>query len=124
MINGAFGWWWIGMGFASGALLGLFFQRADFLGGYDAYPRRLVRLGHIAFVGLGLINIAFSLVAPDMKLDAASARVASWALILGGVSMPLACFATAARPALKPLFVIPVASLLTGSTLTAWGLSQ
>ncbi len=124
MINAAFGWWWIGLGFTSGALLGLSFQRADFLGGYDAWPRRLVRLGHIAFVGLGLINIAFALVASGMTLAPAAARVASWALIIGGVTMPLACFATAARPRLKPLFAIPVASLLIGSTLTAWGLTR
>ena len=29
----------------------------DLLGEYDALPRRLMRLGHIAFFGLGVLNI-------------------------------------------------------------------
>ena len=49
---------WIGVlaAFASGAVLGLFFHRADWLGGYGSWRRRLLRLGHIALVALGGVN--------------------------------------------------------------------
>lgn len=42
---------WLGMlaGVLSGALVGLFFYRDDWMGGYDSWRRRLTRLGHISF---------------------------------------------------------------------------
>jgi hypothetical protein len=53
---------WLGMlaGVLSGAVLGLFFHREDWMGGYGSYRRRLARLGHIAFFGLGFLNLIFA----------------------------------------------------------------
>ena len=36
-INEAFGWVWVLAGFLSGLVLGLFFQRDDWLGGYGSF---------------------------------------------------------------------------------------
>jgi hypothetical protein len=53
---------WIGIlaGVLSGALIGLFFHQDSWMGGYASYRRRLMRLGHVAFFGLGFLNIAFA----------------------------------------------------------------
>ena len=123
-LNEAFGWGWILLGFLSGAILGLRFQREDFLGGYAALPRRMVRLGHISFFGLGLLNILFALSGPRIRLDPAWMAVASGAFVAGGLTMPLCCGLMAWRPSLQPLFAIPVASLVLGATLACLGLAR
>ncbi len=111
------GWSLILAGFVSGALLGLFFHQPGFLGGYDAFPRRLVRLGHIALVALGMLNVLYSL-APELAGMSWRDRAASVSFIVGGVTMPLVCFLTAWRGFFRLAFVIPVAALLVGVALT------
>lgn len=122
LLNAAVGWSSLALGAASGALLGLGFHRADFLGGYDSYRRRLIRLGHIAFFGLGFVNLFFALQAPQMRLAPHELQSASWALIIGNATMPLACALTAWRAALKPVFAVPVATVLYGTISAAIGL--
>ena len=51
---------WIGilLGFVAGVVLGFFFHREDWLGGYHSWRRRMVRLGHISFFGILLYAAA------------------------------------------------------------------
>jgi len=114
---------WIGMlaGVVSGSIIGLFFHRDEWLGGYASFPRRMVRLGHISFFGLGFLNILFALTLSLVTLDASLARIASWGLIVGAVTMPLCCSLCAWRKRLWILFPIPVASLLAGVCALLWG---
>ena len=53
---------WLGIlaGALAGAVMGLMFHRDDWLGGYSSWRRRMLRLGHIAFFGIGLLNLAFA----------------------------------------------------------------
>ena len=113
MINWYFGWTSILLAFVSGALLGLFFYRDDFLGGYQSFRRRILRLGHIAQAALGLMNV----VAGNSQIHSGVdyPALAQWALVTGGVSMPLVCFLTAWRSGFRQLFFIPVASLITAA---------
>ncbi len=106
---------WIGFlaGAATGALIGLFFHRDDWLGGYGSYPRRLIRLGHIACFGLGLINILFALTAVHLP-PGPVARAASVLLIIGLITMPLTCFLTAWKKPFRHAFFIPAGSTLIG----------
>ena len=120
-LNEAFGWIWILAGLLSGLALGMRFQREDWLGGYGSFPRRLVRLGHISFLGLGFLNLLFALSGPRIHLEAAWLRAASLALIVGGVSMPVCCGLLAWRRTLQPLFAIPVLSLVFAVTLVVIG---
>src|SRR6266540_3316662 len=60
VLNWQFGWWLLLFAFVTGAGLGLFFHRDDFLGGYNSFRRRIVRLGHIALAALGMLNVIFS----------------------------------------------------------------
>src|SRR5262249_51116485 len=110
MINWYFGWSLILTAFITGAILGLFFYREDFLGGYTSFRRRILRLGHIALAALGMINILFGL--STMATPASLTRVASLAWMIGGVSMPAVCFLSSWRPSWRHLFFIPVSALV------------
>jgi len=120
--NEVFGWAWILAGLLSGLLLGLRFQREDWLGGYASHPRRLIRLGHVSFLGLGILNILFALATPRIGLSPGPLGFASWALITGGITMPMCCALMAWRRALQPVFAVPVSSLLLGTALVVYGM--
>jgi hypothetical protein len=115
--NGPFGWWLILSGFVTGAILGIWFHKSEFLGGYASFRRRLLRLGHVAQAALGIINIVWASFVGSAGGTALSA--ASWGLLIGGVTMPLVCFLTAWREGFRHLFFIPVLSLGTAVLLTA-----
>ena len=68
-MNETFGWLWVALGLLSGTILGLRFQREDWLGGYASHRRRLVRLGHISLFGLGFLNILFAHTLGRIRLD-------------------------------------------------------
>jgi len=115
---------WIGMlgGIISGAIIGLFFHREEWMGGYSSLRRRMARLGHISFFGLGFINIFFAFSAKTLALPETQAQLASAGFVLGAITMPLCCFLTAWRKPFRHLFPIPVLSILLGvvSVLLGW----
>ncbi len=120
MHNLAFGWIWITMGFLTGALIGIGFHKETFLGGYNSWPRRLARLGHIAFFGTGFLNILVALTGMALGDDTASTGiwwVLSWAFIVGATAMPICCFIAAKWKRAKPIFAIPVLSLTLGGVM-------
>ncbi len=108
------GWALLLCGALSGAIIGQFFHRSDWLGGYDSFPRRLVRLGHISFFGLGMINILFALSAQLFQTQGVAVNVASLCFTLGAVTMPLCCFLSAWRWLSKFCFAVPVLSVVVG----------
>ncbi len=114
-INLYLAWTWILAGLLSGGVIGLFFHRGGWLGGFDSWRRRMVRLGHIAFLGTGLLNLGFVLSADRLggtsQRDAALAT-ASVLFIVGAATMPAVCFASAWRDRWRHLLVIPVLSLI------------
>jgi hypothetical protein len=124
VINETFGWLWIIMGFVSGTLLGLKFQSEGWWGGYGSHRRRLIRLGHISFLGLGFLNILFVHSLPQLRLSQASLSLASWSLMIGGVTMPVCCGLMAWRRNLQSIFAIPVVALLLGVLLVLIGMVQ
>lgn len=119
-LNLLLAWLWILLGFASGFVLGLFFHRDDWLGGYGSFPRRLYRLAHIAFFGTGFVNFAFWLTASRLNWGGTALAVASWAFAVGAVTMPLCCVLMAQSRRFKLLFGVPVFSLMTGAATTIW----
>lgn len=121
-VNETFGWVWVLAGFLSGLALGLGFHRDEWLGGYGSFRRRLIRLGHISFLGLGILNILFAASGPRLALGAPTLALASWSLVAGGVTMPACCALMAWRRGSYVLFGLPVASLVLGGTLTVVGL--
>ena len=119
-MNEPFGWIWIFLGVLSGMMLGTGFLREEFLGGYASPRRRLLRLGHISFIGLGALNILFAHSA--LPRETVTVHAASIAFIVAAISMPLTCGLVAWRRVMFPLFAVPVASALMATGLTAWEL--
>jgi hypothetical protein len=104
---------WIGIlaGMVSGAAFGIFFHEEAWLGGYNSWPRRLLRLGHISFFGLAFLNLAFALTL-HMSGEVRGDRAASWLLIAGAALMPTVCALAAWKKPLRHLFFLPVLSLI------------
>ncbi|MEZ5360477.1 MAG: hypothetical protein R3F48_16815 [Candidatus Zixiibacteriota bacterium] len=112
-INLIAGWTSILAGFIAGAAIGLFFYKENWLGGYSDWQRRMTRLGHISFFGIGIINVAYALSAPRI-VTAPFESIISTLLLIGLVSMPLVCFLSAYKMFFRHLFPIPVISLIVG----------
>ena len=102
---------WIGFALdcISGAIPGLFFHNMDWLGGYTSWPRRLIRLAHIAFFGIGFLNLGLGLTSHVLGITAPAASVL---MITGAVTMPTVCYASAFKPSFRHLFFIPAGSVL------------
>jgi len=110
-LNLVAGWLAVLAGLLSGALIGLFFHRDEWLGGYGSWRRRMVRLMHISLVGTGLLNVAFALSAGAAKVGPAP-RLASALFLVGALTMPAVCALAAWRPAFRHVFFVPVVSLI------------
>lgn len=116
-INLLAAWAGILLGFLSGMALGMFFHREDWLGGYGSFKRRMYRLGHISFFGLGAVNLMFWLTATVSGLNGDAVVLASWAFIIGTLTMPLCCVLMAHFPSAHALFAVPVMSLIAGGAV-------
>lgn len=102
------GWAALTLGVLTGSLLGLFFHRVDWLGGYSSQPRRLARLGHIAFFGMAILN--FSLAMTMFMVAEVNTYVVfgSYGLLIATVTMPLSCFYAMVRGINRVFFTVPV----------------
>ncbi len=116
-------WAFVLLGFVSGAVLGVGFHSAEFLGGYDSWRRRLLRLGHIACVALGLLQMAYAL-SPAAQVDGAFGAACRALWFVGALAMPLVCWLAAWRKPLRHLFALPVTSLIAAATLTLIALGR
>jgi len=117
-INLIAAWAGIVLGFLSGMVLGTFFHREGWLGGYASSRRRLYRLGHISLFGLGAVNLLFWLTLTNSPTASPLAACASWLFIVGAITMPVCCVAMAHIPKARLLFVVPVLSLIAAGALT------
>jgi hypothetical protein len=114
------GWIGILLGLMAGAVVGLFFWREDWLGGYGSWRRRMTRLAHVSFFGLGFINIAFDLSVAHLALPRGPGLAwGSFCLCVGAATMPLVCYLAAWRQPLRHLFFVPVASVVAGVGILA-----
>ena len=114
---------WLGMlgGVLSGAITGLFFHRDEWMGGYGSYRRRLLRLGHISFFGLGIVNLFYGLTLSSLQFSIAHSEAASIAFIIGLITMPCCCFLAAWKKPLRHFFPIPVVSVMAGLIILLLG---
>jgi len=122
-INLLLAWLWILLGFASGFALGLRFHEENWLGGYASHKRRLYRLAHISFFGLGFANLMFYLTARNFPAASLNG-LASCGFIAGAISMPVCCIIMAHQPKWRALFLIPVLCLITAGTITLWEVAK
>ena len=116
------GWAAMGAGVISGAVIGLFFHDEQWSGGYASFRRRMMRLGHISFFGMGFLNVLFGMSLALRPLDTSFAAPASLAFVVAAVTMPICCGLTAWRKPWRHLFPIPVVATMAGIglLLTGW----
>lgn len=116
---------WIGFlcGALAGMTTGLFFHRDDWLGGYGSWQRRMVRLGHVAFFGIGFLNLGFALTAQSLDLET-GLTLTSALLIVGAVTMPVVCYLSAYRKGFRQLFALPALSLTVALAVFLWRLTR
>lgn len=122
MYNELFGWGAVLASLAMGIYMGQKFQREDWLGGYGSFPRRMVRLAHVALAAIGMLNIQFAQSLPRVQLSGAMLTAASLALMAAAVLMPACCLWMAYRRAHFEIFAAPVICLAAGIGLTIGGL--
>ena len=116
MINLYAAWIGIFLGLCAGAAEGLFFHDEGWRGGYGSWRRRMVRLGHVSFFGIGFINLAYALSLTPLGID----NPAPWPsilLVIGAASMPLVCYLSAFQKLFRHLFFIPAGSVIAGVAL-------
>ena len=109
------------IGCVAGAVPGLFFHNKEWLGGYDSWGRRMTRLAHISFFGIGFINLSFALTARSLGLEAGLA-VPSILLVIGAVAMPTVCYLCAWKDIFRHIFFIPALSVTGGIAFFLWRL--
>ncbi|MBI5868089.1 MAG: hypothetical protein HZB43_07375 [candidate division Zixibacteria bacterium] len=117
-MNLVLAWLWIAVGIVVGFVLGAYFHRDDWLGGYTSFKRRLYRLAHISFFGLAIINLLFYFTIQRLSSPGPMIEWASWGFAVGAVTMPICCFLMAHNRSLRAIFLIPVLSTLGGALLT------
>ncbi|MDH3612680.1 MAG: hypothetical protein OEU90_07675 [Gammaproteobacteria bacterium] len=122
--NMAAGWTGMIFGLLSGAVIGLFFHQESFAGGYASFRRRMMRLGHVSFFGLGIINVIFSLTLTTTSVVLSYPTVASTSLIAAAVLMPAVCFLTAWKKSFRHIFALPVACVAITLILLLKGIVQ
>ncbi len=113
-VNLIFAWCWIVTGLLVGALLGMGFHKETFMGGYASWRRRMMRLGHIAFLGTAMLNMGLTLSVRSLGVPDSSVFWPGLLLIVGAVAMPSVCFLSAWIERFRGLFFIPVLSLVVG----------
>ncbi len=124
--NRAIGFTSLLIGVVSGMILGLWsfggpIPAPEALTEYNDLPRRFLRLGHIAFFGLGLINLAIAGHWQRLDLGRPAARRALWLMNLGNLGLPPVLLAAAWQPALLYLMPVPVICVFAALTLCVLG---
>lgn len=122
--NLAIGWGSMAVGALTGLILGLWsfggpVPVPELLGEYDALPRRLMRLGHIAFFGLGILNILMAVHLGRLKSDNNHARLALFAMNFGNIFLPLTLVCAAFFEPLKYLMSLPATAVTFALVVSA-----
>jgi hypothetical protein len=118
-LNAIAAWFGILAGLIVGVIFGLRFHDADWLGGYSSWPRRMLRLGHISFFGIAMLNLAYAVTLKYLGWPVPPPFV-SISLGLANLLMPAACGLAAWRPNWRNVFAFPVVCLLCGVGGPLW----
>jgi hypothetical protein len=124
--NRLIGWTSLAVGVAVGLVMGLWsfdgpLQPPAWIGEYADTSRRLVRLGHIAFIGLGVIDILIERELGRSALGSRARAIASWSMVLGNVLLPITLFASAVYRPMKYFMAVPATSVFLAFAMAAYG---
>lgn len=114
------------LGAVSGMVIGLWafggpVAPPDGMEAYGELSRRLLRLGHIAFFGLALINLILTRQLPALPLGLRATRGALGCIAFANLALPLALIAAAFWEPLKYLTAPPAFAVTLALGIAAWG---
>ena len=121
-INILFGWAWMCLGFISGMTLGMWAEREQWLGGYASITRRYLRLGHVAFIALSIINILYGRELGSADLPVYVKSIGSSLMIFGAAGVPLACISAAFFRKARYFLPLPALAVLIGTAILVIGM--
>ena len=120
--NVIFGWAWMCFGFILGMTLGIWAEGKEWLGGYTSVTRRYLRLGHVAFIALSIINILYGKELALVDLGDGIKNIGSYLMIFGAVGVPITCVSAAFIRKTKYFLPLPASALLVGTIILVIGL--
>lgn len=125
-LNVTFGWLWINAGIISGMIMGLWSFGGPVISpsGFESYSslsRRFVRLGHVAFIALSIINILYGRELDNVNLPNFLKHTGSYAMIFAAVGIPLGCLGAAFKNSFKYFLALPATSFLVATLIMSWG---
>ncbi len=91
------------------------------VGDYGDLPRRLLRLGHIAFFGLAFLNLILARQIPSLPLGIKAKRGALGCMNFGNIALPAALIAAAFWEPLKYLTAPPAFAVTLALCIAACG---
>jgi len=121
-INILFGWAWMCVGFLSGMTLGLWAEAENWLGGYVSVTRRYLRLSHVAFIALSIINILYGKELGTIDLSNHIKNIGSALMIFAAAGVPLACISAAFFRKTRYFLPLPALAALIGTIILVIGL--
>jgi hypothetical protein len=110
------------VGFISGMIMGLRAEGEKWLGGYASVTRRYLRLAHVAFIALSIINILYGKELASVSLSDGIKNTGSALMIFGAVGVPVACISASFLRKTKYFLPLPASALLIGTIILVIGL--
>ena len=116
----------LAVGAATGLVLGLWSFDGPvpvpaWLGDYDDTSRRLARLGHIAFFGLGFTNLLLAREHPRLSLSPRALWWSSRTMNFGNIFLPLTLCGAAVWAPIKYTMSLPATSIFVALLIAAIG---
>jgi len=119
--NIIFGWCWINIGFIMGMVIGMKFEKANWLGGYASWERRMLRLSHVAFIFLSILNIVYGHELMNVNLSETWKQAGSILIIIGAIGIPVIVFIAAFYKKILYYLAIPIIALTASTIIMAIG---
>jgi hypothetical protein len=110
------------VGFISGMIMGLRAEGEKWLGGYASVTRRYLRLAHVAFIALSIINILYGKELASVSLSDGIKNIGSALMIFGAVGVPVACISASFLRKTRYFLPLPASALLIGTIILVIGL--
>jgi hypothetical protein len=105
-------------------VMGLRAEGENWLGGYSSVTRRFLRLAHVAFIALSIINILYGKEIASVNLDDTLKNIGSALMIFGAVGVSIGCISAAFIRKTKYFLPLAATSLLIGGIILVVGLVQ
>ena len=121
-INIIFGWAWMCVGLILGLIMGMRAEGEQWLGGYASLTRRYLRLGHVAFIALSIINILYGRELGSAGTPFYVKSIGSPLMIFGAVGFPLTCISAAFFRKSKYFLPLPALAVLVGTGILVIGM--